>query len=79
MHTEKDHANKDGIHIEGTGHRLRKKYVMNAARLEWPDGKESFSSGTKLPLIIGRLLLVNAFSITTKTISSVKPEIIFTF
>lgn len=76
MHTEKDHANKNGIYVEDTGHRLRKKYVINAARVEWPDGKESFS-GIKLPSIVGRLLLVSAFSTTTRIMSSTNPEIIF--
>lgn len=78
IHTEKDHTNKNNIHIKGTGHRLRKKYVINAARVEWPDGKESFSEA-KLSLVIGRLLLVIAFRKTTRIMSSVKPETIFVF
>lgn len=76
-HTDEDHANRSGMHIRGTGHRLRKKYVMSAARLAWPDGKESFLS-SELP-VIGRLLLVVAFSTATEIISSIRPEIISLF
>lgn len=74
MHTEKDQANNGGTHIRGTGHRLRKKYVINATRAAFPDGKESLS-GERLSLVVGRLLLVSAFNTAVKIMSRNKPEI----
>lgn len=82
MHTEKDHASKEGIHIRVTGHKFRKKYTMKAARDAWPDGNEYLSGPIRnesslLPL--GRLLLVIAFNTATTIISSINPEIISFF
>lgn len=74
MHTEKDQANNGGTHIKGTGCKLRKKYVINATRAACPDGKESLFE-ERLSLVVGRLLLVAAFNIATKIMSSDKPEI----
>lgn len=81
IHTEKDHASKDGAYIKDIDHRWKKKYAINVARDACPDGKEYLSgpiaNGSSLE--VGRLLRMIAFITATEIMSSNKPEIIFLF
>jgi len=74
MHTEKDHANNGGTYIKDTGHRLRKKYVINATCAAFPDGKDSLL-GNRLSLALGLLLLDAAFNTAIIIMFNNKPEI----